>query len=76
MARENFQGTSAANFAYLDGIDTEAIRTSCGEEHLTAFEGKLQPLITAATAASTNAARRISRDDMEAVQVVRSNAAT
>ena len=65
------KGHLAANFAYLDGIDTEAIRTSCGEEHLTAFEGKLLPLINAATAASTNAppgAHQLSIDK-EAVQV-------
>ena len=65
------KGHLAANFAYLDGIDTEALRTSCGEEHLRAFEGKLLPLINAATAASTNAppdAQQLSIDK-EAVQV-------
>lgn len=59
------KGSLADNFAYLDGINTEALRASCGEEDLKVFEGKLQPLIDAAAYASKNAppdARQLSTD--------------
>ncbi len=49
------KGHLADNFVYLDGINTEALRASCGEEDLKAFEGKLQPLTDAAAYASKNA---------------------
>ena len=48
-------GTAADNFAYLDGLNAEALRASCGEEDLRAIEGKLLPLIAAAASASQNA---------------------
>ena len=59
------KGDLAANFAYLDGIGTDVLRASCGEEDLTAFEENLLPLINAAVAASTKSppgAQQLSTD--------------
>lgn len=49
------KGPLAGNFAYLDGINAEALRTSCDEEDLTVLEGKLLPLIEASASASEDA---------------------
>ena len=49
------KGTLADNFAHLDGLNAEALRTSCGEEDLKSIEGKLLPLIDAAASASKSA---------------------
>lgn len=46
------KGALADSYAYLDGLNPEALRTSCNEEDLKAIEGKLQPLIDAAASAS------------------------
>ena len=35
---ERAEGPLAENFAHLDGINAEALRTSCGEEDLRACE--------------------------------------
>ena len=48
-------GAFADNFAHLDGINSETLRASCGEEELKAIEGKLLPLIAAATLNSKDA---------------------
>jgi len=49
---EGGKGDLADNFAYLEGLAAEGLRTSCGEEDLSAIEGKLLPLIEAAASAS------------------------
>jgi hypothetical protein len=49
------KGPLAHNFVHLDGINAEALRVSCSEEDLKAFEGKLLPLIGAAASASKEA---------------------
>lgn len=49
------KGPLADNFAYLDMINAEALRTSCGEENLNAIEHKLLPVIDAAASASKEA---------------------
>ena len=49
------KGTLANCLAYLDGLNAEALRTSCGEEDLKEIEGKLLPLIDAAALASQDA---------------------
>ncbi len=49
------KGALADNFAHLDGLNAEALRTSCGEEDLKSIEGKLLPLIDAAASASKSA---------------------
>lgn len=62
---ESAKGPVADNLAYLDRINAEALRASCGEEDLNAFEGKLLPLIDAAAAASKDAppdAQQLSTD--------------
>lgn len=59
------KGPLADSFACLDGINTEALRASCSEEDLKAFESKLLPLIGAATSACKHAppdARQLSTD--------------
>lgn len=59
----------ADNFAYLDGISVEALRVSCGEQDLQAFEDKLQPLVDDATLASKDAphnAQQLSKDKQAA----------
>jgi hypothetical protein len=59
------KGPLVDNFAYLDGINTEALRASCSEEDLNAFESKLLPLIGAAASASKHAppeAQQLSTD--------------
>lgn len=59
------KGPLAENFAYLDGIDAEAFRTSCGEGDLKALEDKLLPLVDAAASVSKDAppeARQLSSD--------------
>ena len=43
------------SFLHLDGLDGEALRTSCKEEHLKGIEDKLLPLIAKASADSTDA---------------------
>jgi len=48
-------GVLADNFAYMDGLNAEALRASCGDENQTALEGKLLPLIAAAVSASKDA---------------------
>lgn len=58
-------GAFAENLAYLDGIDTEALRASCDEVDLKAMEGKLLPLVEAAASASKDAppeAQQLSTD--------------
>ncbi len=58
-------GPLVDNFAYLDGINTEALRASCSEQDLNAFESKLLPLIGAAASASKHAppeAQQLSTD--------------
>lgn len=60
------KGPLADNFAYLDGINAEELRASCGEEDLKAFESKLPPLIDAAASASKDAppdAQQLSTDN-------------
>ncbi|MCX5800713.1 MAG: AAA family ATPase [Candidatus Eisenbacteria bacterium] len=49
------KGPLAKNSAYLDQINGEALRTSCGEEKLRTIEKKLLPLTTAADVASKHA---------------------
>lgn len=49
------QGSLADNFAYLEGINVEAFRASCGEKELKAIEGKLFPLLDAAASSSKDA---------------------
>jgi len=59
------KGPFADNFAYLDGINAEALRASCVEEHLKAIEDKLVALIGAAVSASESAppdAKQLSTD--------------
>ncbi|MEZ5990056.1 MAG: hypothetical protein R3F30_13190 [Planctomycetota bacterium] len=46
------EGSLAANVVYLDGINADALRTSCAETDLKAIESKLLPLIDAATSAA------------------------
>jgi energy-coupling factor transporter ATP-binding protein EcfA2 len=58
-------GPLAENLAHLNGINAEALRASCCEGDLEAFEGKFLPLIDAAAAASKDAppdAQRLSTD--------------
>lgn len=60
------KGPLADDIAHLDGIDAEALRASCGEEDLKAFEVKLLPLIDAAASASKDAppdAQQLSTDN-------------
>lgn len=59
------KGNLADNFAYLDRVNTEALRLTCGEDDLKAFEGTLLPLIDAAATASKDApleAQQLSTD--------------
>lgn len=49
------KGPLAKNLDYLDGIDTETLRTSCSEDQLKALEDNLQPLIEIAAFASKDA---------------------
>ncbi len=49
------KGSFGDNFAYLDGINVEHLRASCGEEDLKAVEDRLIPLIEAAQSASKDA---------------------
>ncbi len=59
------KGPIANTFAYLDKIDTEALRASCGEQDLNALQNRLQPLIDAAISSSKNAppdAQQLSTD--------------
>ncbi len=49
------KGTLAECFAHLDGLNAEALRTSCGEEDLQEIDGKLLPLVDAAASASVDA---------------------
>jgi len=46
------KGPFKEKLEYLDTIDTERLRASCGEDELKAIERNLQPLIDAAIAAS------------------------
>ncbi|MGA2603995.1 MAG: hypothetical protein ABSG14_07190, partial [Verrucomicrobiia bacterium] len=48
------EGPLAASFSYLDEVNVEALRTSCGEDALEEIASKLLPLIDAATTASRN----------------------
>jgi len=60
------KGPLADNFAFLTGIDAEALRGTCGKEELQAFESKLLPLINAAASASKDAppdARQLTKDN-------------
>jgi len=52
---DHAKGPLGNSFAYLDGLDPETLRTSCGEEDLKAIEGKLLPLIDTTVVASTDA---------------------
>jgi len=52
---ELVKGPLTKNFAYLDAINVESLRTSCDEENLVMLEGMLPPLIDAAALASKNA---------------------
>ena len=45
----------ADSFAYLDSIDPEVLRGSCGEEDLKTIQSRLQPLIDAAIGESRDA---------------------
>jgi recombinational DNA repair ATPase RecF len=59
------KGPLADNLAYLDGINTEVLRASCGEEDLKAFESNLLSLTDAAETASKDAppeAQQLSTD--------------
>lgn len=49
------KGPLADNLAYLDGINTEAIRVSCGEKDLRGLEGKVLPLFDAVVSDSKEA---------------------
>ena len=49
------KGPLVNNFTYLDNINVEALRTSCGEEDLKEIEEKLIPLIDTAAVDSKNA---------------------
>lgn len=63
--KETTKTLAVADFSYLDGLDTEALRRSCGEEDLRALEEKVCPLCEAARAASVSApasARQLSTD--------------
>lgn len=48
-------GAFADNFGYLDGLDAEALRTSCDEDDLKDITDKLLPLIEAAASACAGA---------------------
>lgn len=52
---ELVKGPIADNFVYLDNIDTEVLRDSCGEQDLNALQDRLQPLIDAAISSSKDA---------------------
>lgn len=59
------EGPRANNLEYLDSIDTEKLRSSCGEQELKELEENLQPLIDAAENASKIAppdAKELSED--------------
>lgn len=59
------EGSLAANFVDLDGINADALRTSCAENDLKAIESKLLPLIDAAKSATKDAppdAQQLSTD--------------
>jgi len=61
-------GPIGQSFIYLDGINAETLRGSCGEEQLEAIEHHLRPLIDAAVSSSKNAppdAQRLSTDRHE-----------
>ena len=60
------KGPLAANFVHLDGINADALRTSCAENDLKAIESNLLPLIDAATSAAKDAppdAQQLSTDN-------------
>ncbi len=46
------KGAMAKNFAHLDGLNAEGLRTSCNEDDLNTIEGKLLPIVDAAASAS------------------------
>ncbi len=48
-------GPLAEGFAYLDGMNADALRASCGEDDLKSIEDKLLPLVNAAASASMDA---------------------
>ena len=52
---EVVKGLLAENFAYLDVINAETLRMSCGEEDLKALEGMLLPLLAAVVSKSKDA---------------------
>jgi hypothetical protein len=59
------KGPLGDNLTYLNGVNTEAIRVSCGEEDLKTIEEKLLPLIAAVVSDSKNAppdAQQLSTD--------------
>lgn len=49
------KGTAAEDFAYLDALDTKALRTCCEERDLKAIQKTVQPLIDAACRSSKDA---------------------
>jgi len=54
--RDQVAKTSLAHsLTYLDALDVEALRTSCGEKDLESIEAKVLPLINAASVASKDA---------------------
>jgi recombinational DNA repair ATPase RecF len=62
---EPANGPLLSNFAYLDGINVDALRTSCAEHDLQAIESRLLPLIEAASRAARGAppdAQQLSTD--------------
>lgn len=48
-------GTLDECFEYLEDLDVEVLRTSCGEEDLKGIDDRLLPLVVAATSASVDA---------------------
>lgn len=59
-------GPLADGFSYLENVNADALRTSCGEGILAEIEGKLVPLVDAAAAAATDAppdAKELSADN-------------
>lgn len=50
--RENIAKHHLAQFEYLDSLDVETLRSSCGEDELQKLERNIQPIIDAAIAAT------------------------
>jgi recombinational DNA repair ATPase RecF len=66
LAKDTFEQP----LSFLDEINADSLRASCNEEVLKDIEGKLQPLVNAATSASATAPPDVQRywDDMKIIQ--------